>query len=317
MRRPSAARPHFFFYSLSFCVCVSLCICVTPAGCFISNKVCNSVTFITSHRHLSPFVTFFGQMINHDCHATDTNAQFGKMTAPTPEVDVWFQGHASSAIDRTVVTPGTGANGKPRRGQVRTVTSYLDGSAVYGNTEECGEALRTHSDGLMKAVRHTGGIFPPTNEEIGKEKCEMESPRKVPIPAFGDFRGACVAALFTVPVATVLTSLCAVLCCAQPTKTRACSRCKRCSCTCQWCSVVLAAVVIVVVGDCVCRNRLCCSRNHNFWARRLKSRRLFTQDEQLFQAARAYNRGELQNIAAYEWFPAITGRQLVRVSCVK
>ena len=59
------------------------------------------------------------------------------------------------------------------------------------------------------------------------------------------------------------------------------------------------------------------SRNHNFWARRLAGTGEVYTEEQLFQAARAYNRGELQNIAAYEWFPAITGRQLVRVSCVK
>lgn len=182
----------------SFTVCASLCppppfvFVSLPTTVLCSNRVFDSVSFISNDRHMNLFVTFFGQMINHDCHATDTSSLFGMLSSPTSPLDVWFPGSPTLEVDRMHVTPGTGeGTGRPRRGQVRSVTAFLDGSSVYGSSEGCAQVLRAFTGGLLKEQQYTGGVYPPTSDIPGGDLCHMETPFEGSISLAGDFRGGC------------------------------------------------------------------------------------------------------------------------------
>ncbi|CAB9518520.1 Peroxidasin homolog [Seminavis robusta] len=109
----------------------------------ISNIVVAQETTSTNSAGLSDMLWSFGQFLDHDIDLTDSGP-FG--TAPVPITnteDPFWQSCTEMEFSRSVFT------GSPRQ-QINQITSFIDGSVVYGSDEPRALELRTMSDGLLK-----------------------------------------------------------------------------------------------------------------------------------------------------------------------
>ena len=119
-----------------------------PNPRYISNRVFNSLRVdLFSERNVSQWVWVWGQFVDHT---------FGRAQPGSEEAAIAF--NASDPLEefsdtlgiipftRDAVMPGTGTGpGNPRQ-QVNTMGSYIDGAAVYGNTQQRLEWMRTGPD---------------------------------------------------------------------------------------------------------------------------------------------------------------------------
>ena len=134
-----------------------------PSARLISNLIATQGALdLPSQRGLTSFVFVWGQFIDHDLDLTGTASpqEVFNIAVPTgdPRLDplgtgTKFIGFRRSRFDATT---GTGA-GNPRE-QVNTITSFMDGSMVYGSDETRALALRTGTGGLMKTS--AGDLLP-------------------------------------------------------------------------------------------------------------------------------------------------------------
>ena len=104
----------------------------------ISNEVFDQEESIVNERGLSELVTFFGQFIDHDVTFTPMNG--ASFPIEVPEDDDVLD------IEEIEFSRSPSVDGAP----VNTITSFIDGSAVYGSDEERADQLRTKERGLLK-----------------------------------------------------------------------------------------------------------------------------------------------------------------------
>lgn len=62
------------------------------------------------------------------------------------------------------------------------VTSYIDGSLLYGSTQEANKVIRHGEKGLLKFQEINGGEFPPSVEEPNKS-CKTDTDQDLCIQA--------------------------------------------------------------------------------------------------------------------------------------
>ena len=114
------------------------------------------------HSHMTTMLSFFGQLVFHDVAFV---AQFSNKlsccaqpaSSRHPEcLPIEFQplGQPSFCLDYVRSAPAVrpGCNLGPRD-QLNLVSSYLDGSAIYGSSEAQARALRTHTGGRLRSQR--------------------------------------------------------------------------------------------------------------------------------------------------------------------
>ena len=139
----------------------------TPAGSdrasarAISNKVSDQSDDEVNSRSLSGFVYAFGQFLDHDITLTrqGTSESF-PISVPTG--DTYFDpnstGSKTIGMKRSVFDTSTGTGpGNPRQ-QINSVTSFIDGSQIYGSDATRARALRTFSSGKLRTS--AGGMLP-------------------------------------------------------------------------------------------------------------------------------------------------------------
>ena len=71
------------------------------------------------------------------------------------------------------------------RQQLNSITSYIDGSVVYGETTEKAEKLRSHRNG--KLLTYDSNMLPYATPELGVDMA-ADSGKEAIVRAAGDFR---------------------------------------------------------------------------------------------------------------------------------
>ncbi|MDX1926609.1 MAG: peroxidase family protein [Pirellulaceae bacterium] len=118
---------------------------------------------IESERDLSAFVYVWGQFIDHDVSLTTPPATAKEsMSITIPAGDTFFDpdgsGDAALAFTRSRFDTSTGTSSDNPREQLNQITAWIDGSMVYGSSQETADSLRTFTGGQMRTS--SGNLLP-------------------------------------------------------------------------------------------------------------------------------------------------------------
>ena len=135
-----------------------------PSARLISNTIADQGdSDIISDRLLSAYAYSWGQFIDHDLDLTPGAAPADPFNVQAPTGDPSFDPNSTGTkvinLNRSLYDPATGTTND--RQQVNVITSFLDGSMVYGSDATTAAALRTFSGGLMKTS--PGDLLPYNN----------------------------------------------------------------------------------------------------------------------------------------------------------
>ncbi|MEZ6048775.1 MAG: peroxidase family protein [Planctomycetaceae bacterium] len=137
-----------------------------PSARLVSNEIVAQETTELNSQHLSDIAWIWGQFLDHDIDLTENIVPYEEYDIEVPTGDNWFDpdGSGDDVIDfnRSVYDPETGTSTSNPRQQINQITSFIDGSVVYGSDAERAAALRTFSGGKLKT---SDGNLLPFNEE--------------------------------------------------------------------------------------------------------------------------------------------------------
>jgi len=127
----------------------------------ISNAVGSQESFMANERGKSDFIWGWGQFIDHDVNLNDDNFDEA-FDIPVPGCDPMFDPTCTGTMEirmfRSKSDPATGTDPSNPRKTINDITSFIDGSGVYGSEEDRANWLRTNVDGKMKIS--TGNLLP-------------------------------------------------------------------------------------------------------------------------------------------------------------
>ena len=114
----------------------------------ISNAIVAQSGILPNSRGLTNFVWQWGQFVDHDVDLTEGSSTNGTAPVPIPPGDPL--GPGPMPFNRSNFDPSTGTmSGNPRQ-QINQITSYIDGSNVYGSDASRATWLRTMIGGQLK-----------------------------------------------------------------------------------------------------------------------------------------------------------------------
>ncbi|WP_235299084.1 peroxidase family protein [Portibacter marinus] len=141
----------------------------------ISNQLFQQEGFIPDAKSLSDYNWVFGQFIDHDLtlveNASPTNIFEGLVIVP-PADDNFFSESDRIFMMRSKFAEGTGTDESNPRRFVNEITSFLDGSAIYGSETERAHWLRSFKDGKLKV---SSGNLLPWNTTTGEFNAPLDS----------------------------------------------------------------------------------------------------------------------------------------------
>lgn len=123
----------------------------------ISNKLFDQQEFIWDEYKLSDYVWLFGQFIDHDISLVENNPSETVLLSIPPD-DQYFDESEFILTARNKVLPGTGTSPDNPRQFVNEISSFIDGSAVYGSDKARADWLRTFENGKLKTS--SGNMLP-------------------------------------------------------------------------------------------------------------------------------------------------------------
>lgn len=110
----------------------------------------------SSERDLSSFVFMWGQFLDHDIDLSlepedDADAESFDIEVPTgdPLFDPFVTGEVTIHLTRSEIAEGTGTSVENPAEQVNAITAWIDGSQVYGSSEDVANSLREFEGGRM------------------------------------------------------------------------------------------------------------------------------------------------------------------------
>jgi hypothetical protein len=127
----------------------------------ISNVIGSQSEFIANELELSDFVWGWGQFIDHDVNLNDDDfLEPNDISVPAcdPMFDPNCTGTVKIRMFRSLSDPSTGTSVSNPRKHINEITSFIDGSGVYGSDEDRANWLRTYVDGKLKTS--SGGLLP-------------------------------------------------------------------------------------------------------------------------------------------------------------
>jgi hypothetical protein len=156
----------------------------TPSGVdrpnprIISNALFDQNESIIDRLNLSDFVWVFGQFIDHDISLTENNV-VEPQYIPIPDDDKYFTPGSHIFTFRSMPAPGTGTSVENPRQHENAITSFVDGSGIYGSDIERANWLRTFENGKLKTSE---GDLLPWNTVTG----EFNAPKDPSAPFMAD-----------------------------------------------------------------------------------------------------------------------------------
>lgn len=103
----------------------------------------------------SDFLWQWGQFIDHDLSLTDGSTD-ESINIPVPSGDVYFDPDSTGTVEieanRAIYDPDSGLTADNPREQENEITSWIDGSMVYGSDDERALALRVSGDSPFLAT---------------------------------------------------------------------------------------------------------------------------------------------------------------------
>lgn len=133
----------------------------------ISNTIFDQNESIPNSRGLTDMVWQWGQFLDHDLDLTETHLPLEAFPIIVPTGDALFDpqesGSASIMLFRSIYNPSTGI-ATPRE-QVNEITSWIDGSNVYGSEEETAHSLRQFRNGMLKVSPNPTGQMMPVGDD--------------------------------------------------------------------------------------------------------------------------------------------------------
>ena len=135
-----------------------------PSAREISNYISDQPESVTNDRNLTDFVWQWGQFIDHDIDLTHgaNPAEDASIEVPLgdPYFDPFNTGTQTIGLNRSNYDVTTGIT-DPRQ-QINSITSFVDGSMVYGSDEVRAAALRSFEGGRLATSE---GDLLPYNED--------------------------------------------------------------------------------------------------------------------------------------------------------
>lgn len=140
----------------------------TPAGTtrpnprIISNTLFAQTELLNDPLNLSDFVWVFGQFLDHDMTAV-SNSPVETANIAVDFADIHFNpGNANTGVlirmNRSMPRSGTGTSTSNPRQFTNDITSWIDGSNVYGSDQDRADYLRSFTGGKLKTS--TGNLLP-------------------------------------------------------------------------------------------------------------------------------------------------------------
>ncbi|MGE0490928.1 MAG: peroxidase family protein [Vulcanimicrobiota bacterium] len=114
----------------------------------------------------SGMVWAWGQFIDHDITSTpNSGAMDWNISVPVgdPAFDPKREGKAIIPFSRSTAADGTGTGPDNPRQQINAITSWLDGSMVYGSDAVRAAALRSFEEGKLRVAESEHGPMLPAN----------------------------------------------------------------------------------------------------------------------------------------------------------
>ncbi len=135
---------------------------VLPNPRVISNSMVVQNFPMPNTHEMTDWVFQWGQFVDHDLDHTGIGSPVEEFDIPIPAGDPMFDptntGTQVMQFQRSVYDPATGTGpGNPRQ-QINQITSYLDGSQVYGSSAERADKLRSHVGGRL--LTSAGNLLP-------------------------------------------------------------------------------------------------------------------------------------------------------------
>ena len=134
----------------------------------VSNVLFAQPDYIYDQHELSDFVWVFGQFIDHDITLVEDSDEPAFIPVPTcdPIFDPACMGQSMVMMMRTQHMEGSGTSTDNPRSYANEISAFIDGSAVYGSTEERALWLRSMTDGKLKVSEGNLLPFNTLNGEI-------------------------------------------------------------------------------------------------------------------------------------------------------
>ena len=153
----------------------------------ISNTLGAQNEVIPSDRGLTNLIWAFGQFLDHDLILTPENHDNSviiSVPAGDPFLDPNNTGNIIIPMDGTAFVEGTGTSRDNPAQITNNITTWIDGSNIYGSDTERNHYLRQGTDGLLKISQ--GNLLPFGNEFLANANPSRQDPTN--LFAAGDIR---------------------------------------------------------------------------------------------------------------------------------